>query len=48
MFERIAAWHRKGLWTDTQVHAAADRGWITHEQADQILNPPPNPDPDPA
>ena len=41
MFERIAAWHRRGLWTDTQVQAAADRGWISQDQADQILTPQP-------
>ena len=38
MFERIAAWHRRGMWTDAQVLAAAQRGWITAEQADSIID----------
>lgn len=38
MLERIAAWHRKGLWGDAQVWAAAERGWITLEQAGQIVH----------
>ena len=37
MFERIKAWHASGRWTDAQVAAAADRGWITPEQYDEIM-----------
>ena len=37
MRDRIAAWYASGRWTADQVTAAADRGWITQEQADEIV-----------
>ena len=37
MAARIAAWHAAGLWTDGQVQAAVARGWLTQDQADDIL-----------
>lgn len=36
MYEKIKAWHDKGLWTDEMVQQAADKGIITQEQADVI------------
>ena len=38
MFEKIKKWHRQGLWTAQMVLTAADKGAITAEQAQDILN----------
>lgn len=38
MFDRIKAWYTTGKWTADQVQAAAGRGWITTEQATEILD----------
>ena len=37
MFDKISMWYEKGLWTEEMVLQAADKGVITHEQADEIL-----------
>lgn len=37
MADRIKAWHAAGLWTDQQVLAAVGRGWLSQDQADDIL-----------
>lgn len=37
MADRIAAWHAAGLWTHQQVLAAVARGWISQQQAADIL-----------
>lgn len=39
MFDRIKAWYAAGLWDEAKVNAAVNRGWITAEQAAQILAP---------
>lgn len=41
MFDRIRAWYQAGRWTAGQVQAAADRGWISQQQAADILTEPP-------
>lgn len=33
----IARWYASGKWSAVQVQAAAARGWITDEQAAEIL-----------
>lgn len=38
MFEKIKKWHRQGLWTAKMVLSAAEKGAITAEQANDILN----------
>lgn len=40
MFERIKAWYLAGKWGAEQVQAAAAKGWISTEQADEILAAP--------
>lgn len=42
MLDRIRAWYAAGLWSATKVEAAVERGWITAEDAHEIL-----PDSDP-
>ena len=37
MFERLRALYASGRLTDSQVHAAAVRGWITEAQAAEII-----------
>ena len=39
MFERIEALYKAGKLDAVGVEKAVARGWITQEQADQILNP---------
>lgn len=38
MFDRIKSWYESGKWTDAQVTAAVGKGWLTQDQADQILS----------
>ena len=40
MFDRIKHWYESGLWTAANVDKAVVRGWITPEQAGEILAPP--------
>ena len=40
MFERIKAWYESGTWDASRVDRAVVRGWITPEQAAEILTPP--------
>ena len=37
MRDRIAAWYASGRWTSEQVHAAVGKGWITSDEAADIL-----------
>ena len=38
MFERIKKWYMMNLWTETQVMQAVEKGVITQQQAEEILN----------
>lgn len=38
MRDRIAAWYASGKWTEAQVTAAVTRGWITEDEAADILD----------
>ena len=38
MFEKIKKWHRQGLWTESMVRNAFNKGVITEEQLNEILN----------
>lgn len=38
MFDLIARMYRTGKLDETGVQAAVDRGWITQEQADEIID----------
>jgi hypothetical protein len=40
MFERIKHWYESGMWDADRVDRAVLRGWITLEQAAEILTPP--------
>jgi hypothetical protein len=42
MFDRIKHWYDVGLWTAANVDKAEARGWITPEQAAEILAAPPD------
>ena len=37
MKERIAKWHKQGLWTAEMVQNAVDKGILTKAEADEIL-----------
>lgn len=37
MFEKIRQWFLQGLWGESQVSQATEKGVITAEQAKQIL-----------
>lgn len=37
MFERLKALHAAGRLTPAQLAAAVTRGWITQDQADEIV-----------
>lgn len=38
MFEKIRKWYRQGLWSAQMVQTAVNKGVITAEQAEDILN----------
>ena len=38
MYEKIKLWYKQGLWTAEMVQNAVDKGVITQEQADEIMN----------
>ena len=38
MFEKIKRWYNQGLWNEKMVHDALDKGVITEEQYNEILN----------
>lgn len=38
MFEKIKKWYTQGLWSADMVEQATQKGVITEEQRDQILN----------
>lgn len=38
MFEKIQFWYKTGLWTAEMVRNAVNKGVITQEQADEIMN----------
>ena len=40
MFERLRALYEAGRLTEAQLDAAVARGWITREQADEIIAEP--------
>lgn len=37
MKEKIAKWYKQGLWTETMVLKAAEKGVITADEAAEIL-----------
>lgn len=37
MYEKIKRWYILGLWTKTQVDIALEKGVITQEQYDEIV-----------
>ena len=38
MFEKIKRWYNQGLWNEKMVHDALDKGVITEEQYNEILD----------
>ena len=38
MFEKIKKWYQQGLWTIFMVKNAVEKGILTEDQADEILN----------
>ena len=38
MKERIAKWYKQGLWTIAMVQNAVNKGVLTEEEANEILN----------
>lgn len=38
MRDKIAKWYAQGLWTEDMVRQAVDKGVITEEEAEEILN----------
>ena len=37
MFEKIKKWYVQGLWTETMVRKAFDKGVITEKELNEIL-----------
>lgn len=37
MFEKIKKWYKQGLWNETMVRNALNKGVITEEQLNEIL-----------
>ena len=37
MFEKIKKWYKQGLWTQVMVHNALEKGVISQEQYDEII-----------
>ena len=37
MFEKIKKWYKQGLWDETKVRNALDKGVITEDQLNEIL-----------
>lgn len=38
MYKKIKKWYDMGLWTETMVLQAAEKGIITQEQAEEIIH----------
>lgn len=38
MYDKIKYWYESGLWTAEKVKQAADKGIITQDEADSIIN----------
>jgi hypothetical protein len=38
MFDKIKKWYEMGLWTEAMVMNAIEKGVLTPEQANEILN----------
>lgn len=38
MHEKIKKWYKQGLWTDNMVQAAVNKGVLTQEEAETIIN----------
>lgn len=38
MYDKIKMWYEMGLWTEEMVLQAVEKGIITQEQANEILN----------
>lgn len=36
-FEIVKEYYLKGLWSETRVRNAVEKGWITQEECDEIL-----------
>ena len=39
-FNKVKQYYDLGLWTEEMVHNAVDKGWITAEEFEQIVNQP--------
>lgn len=37
MYEKIKKWYRQGLWTETMVQKAVEKGIITSDEAAEII-----------
>lgn len=37
MYEKIKKWYKQGLWNETMIHNALNKGVITEEQLNEIL-----------
>jgi hypothetical protein len=38
MYEKIKKWYEQGLWTDEMVQNAVEKGVLTADEANEILN----------
>ena len=38
MFEKIKKWYKQGLWTAEMIQKAAEKGVITQDEADAIVD----------
>lgn len=38
MKEKIAKWYKQGLWTAEMVQAAVEKGVLTAEEAEEVMN----------
>ena len=39
MFEKIKKWYAMGLWKETQVRQAVEKGVLSEEECAEILSP---------
>jgi hypothetical protein len=38
MYEKIKKWYRQGLWTEEMIKNASNKGIITEEEFNEIIN----------
>ena len=36
-YDKVRKWHDVGMWPDSAVRKAVERGWITQAECDEIL-----------